>query len=156
MTKQLQRMTPLLPLPRIKFPLFLGKIVEGRIEVGFDPTKKRKIMNTPPVRSACPARGGLHDLTMKPLPPHNSHSSASASTTTPRLSPAVIVLRLCRRLYADCCFFVIVASAIVAPPPPAVHRISSAAIALHLIRHRPPPHPTVVPSSLPLCMLRIS
>ncbi len=52
-------------------------------------------------------------------------------------------------------FFAIVVSAVVAPLPPIVHRFSSAAIVLHLIRRRPPPHPTVVPI-LPLRVLHIS
>jgi hypothetical protein len=51
--------------------------------------------------------------------------------------------------------FVIVLCTIVTPLPPTVHRISSAAIVLHLIRRHPPPHPTVIPIP-PLRMLRIS
>ncbi len=138
MTKKLRRMTPILILPQIlptptpkksiKLPLFLGKIVEGKIEVEFI----KKKMNTPP-HTAQPVFY-LHSIlhgAVSPLPPYNSHSSAS--TTAPRLSPAIVVLRLCRRSFVDCHFFVVVISTIVASPPPTVHRISSAAVILQTV-----------------------
>ncbi len=100
-------------------------------------------MNTLPGPPAPPrpsSTSSLHDLTTKPLPPHNSRSSAS--TTMPRLSPAVVVLRLCHRSFVDCYFFVIVISAVVAPLPPNICRVSSAAIVLQTVApSHPPPRP---------------
>ena len=107
-------------------------------------------MNTPP-RAAQPVfylRSILHGA-VSPPPPCNSRFSVS--TTAPRLLPAVIVLRLCRRsLFVDCCFFVVVVSAVVAPPPPTVRRISSAAVVLQTVPHptQPPCPASCQPSSL--------
>jgi hypothetical protein len=89
-------------------------------------------MNTPP-RAAQPVfylRSILHG-TVSPPPPYNSRSSAT--TTAPRLSPAVVVLRLCRCLFVDCHFVVVVVSTIVAPPPPTIRRISSATVILQTV-----------------------
>jgi hypothetical protein len=169
-------------------------------------------MNTPP-RAAHPVFylcSILHGAVSPPLP---YNSCSSASTTAPRLLPAIVILRLCCRSFVHCRFFIVVVSAIVAPPPPTVrrvssaavvlqtvapptqplrpascqpsslsafaaahllivvfcivvsavvapppttaHRVSSATVVLHLIRHCPSPHPTVIPSP-PLRKLRIS
>ncbi len=95
-------------------------------------------MNTPPC-AAQPVfylRSILHGA-VSPPPPYNSCSSAS--TTAPRLLPAVVVLRLCRCLFVDCHLFVVVVSAIVAPPPLTICRVSSAAIVLQTVA--PPTQP---------------
>jgi hypothetical protein len=106
-------------------------------------------MNTPP-HAAQPVfylRSILHGA-VSPPPPYNSCSSAS--TTAPRLSPAVIVLRLCRCLFVDCHLFAVVVSAVVAPPPPTVHRVSSAAVVLQTVA--PPTQPPRPASRQPLSL----
>jgi hypothetical protein len=104
MTKKLQKMTPqsyrfqsylnrskTLPPISKKLPPFFGRIVEGRIEVGFNLVKKRKKMNTLP-RAVPPVlylRSILHGA-VSPPPPYNSRSSAS--TTAPSASAAAHLL----------------------------------------------------------------
>jgi hypothetical protein len=110
-------------------------------------------MNTPP-RAAQPVfylRSILHG-SFSPLPPYNSCSFAS--TTVPRLLPAIVVLCLCRRSFVDCCFFLglffIVISVVVAPPPLTVRRISSAAVILQTVA--PPTQPQRPTSRQPLLL----
>ena len=103
-------------------------------------------MNTQP-RAAQPVfylRSILHGA-VSPLPPHNSCSSAS--TTAPRLWPAIVVLRLCRRSFVDCHFFFVIVSAVIAPLPPTIRRFSSAAIVLQTVA--PPTQPLHPTSSQP-------
>ncbi len=83
-------------------------IAEGRIEVGFNPAKKRKKMNIPPC-TPLPVFF-LHPpwpycKAISPPPPHNSCSSTS--TTAPRLLPATVVLSICHRTFVDCCFLLL-------------------------------------------------
>jgi hypothetical protein len=101
-----------------------------------------KKMNTPP----CAAQpvfylcSILHGA-VSPPPPYNSCSSAS--TTAPRLSPAVVVLCLCRHLFVDCRFLLLLS----APLLPLHHRPSAASLQpplsskqslLQLNHHAPP------------------
>jgi hypothetical protein len=92
-------------------------------------------------------RSILHGAVFPP-PPYNSCSSTS--TTAPRLSPAVVVLRLCRCLFVDCRLFVVVVSTVVAPPPPTVRRVSSAAVVLQTVD--PPTQPLRPASPQPLSL----
>ncbi len=154
MTKKVQRMTPILILPWIlptpppkkwkKYPRFWAGFVKVGFEVGFNPAKKQKnIIDLPLLH--CSQSSALSR--QPPLCSSNDRRCLSAAPLLfiPCLSPAVVVLRLCRRTYIDCCVIVVVVSAIVTPPPltivafllPCRHyyficRISSAAVVLPL------------------------